>query len=107
MSMVNVCEGIGEVGGAAASEDTIEKALVELNWANVVLGDLVNKYSFYAAPDPEKALAYRAMVSDKEKNLEEKQSFQWYYDYNAIISFLQIAYDYTLKAQETLNKAIK
>lgn len=70
------------------------------------------EYGFSNKPDARAALRWSSQVpnentdTDKDKVLGQ-QSFKWFYEYDNIFNFVDIATDYVFKTKEALEKGLK
>jgi len=90
----------------------IEIALVKLEKADTLLNYWVQEYSFAEKPDPRAAIRWGSQVPTQNQDPERvkehgKQSCKWFYEYDMIFNFVDMAFDYIIATQEILNKAIE
>ena len=126
VSMINVVSGINGVNEVTAANVTekalkhelfetrtaIEDALIKLEKADTLLSYWTQEYGFADKPDPRAAIRWGSQVpsqnQDDEKEKEHgKQSYKWFYEYDMIFNFVDMAFDYIIATQEILKRAIE
>lgn len=80
----------------------IENATHELDKACHILNYWQNQYLFYKKPDPKAAVAWGNGTSLQTSH--ELQSARWYFDYEKITSFINIASDYVFAVRSMLKE---
>ena len=84
----------------------VENAICKLDKADMMLGHWVNEYVFTDRPDLSEAVkAWTSRDSEAESKMA-KQSIKWFYEYNLIIGFIDIVYDYVHASKKVLKKAV-
>lgn len=80
----------------------IENATHELDKACHILNYWQNQYLFNERPDPRAAVAWGN--SPEPKTPHKEQSARWYFDYEEITSFINIASDYVFAVRSMLKE---
>lgn len=81
----------------------LEEVLTKLEKANYILSKWIEDYGFAERPDPRAALA---CSSEKDRSEKAVQAFQWYYDYENILTMIEIAFDYVYESKKALSQVI-
>ncbi len=82
----------------------IEQAFIDLNKAVTILEYWTNAYNYHEKPDPRAAIAYGSGVA---KEPHYGQSAQWFYEYETIVRYIDIAHDYVHSAKAELARALE
>lgn len=93
------------------TRSSIEYADVALEKAEILLSYWTQEYSFSENPDPRAAIRWGGQVPSQNQDPEAvkrhgEQSFKWFYEYNRIFNFVDMAFDYLLEAKKILREAI-
>lgn len=83
--------------------DAIAQALIKLERANLILGEWLTDYGFGESPDP-----YLCFNSNLPSNDARKaEANKWFYEYDKILGFIEIAGDYVHETKKVLEEAIR
>lgn len=90
----------------------IEYALIKLERADTLLNHWTQEYGFVDNPDPRAAIRWGSQVpsqnqDDEREKTHGKQSYKWFFEYDFIFNFVEMAFDYIIATQEILSRAIK
>ena len=80
----------------------VATANVKLGQALLLLQDWMEEYCFNKSPDPRAAIKATSTLGGG--TVEEENSAKWYWDYNRIKGFVEIASDCVFDAQKALNE---
>jgi len=83
----------------------IERAFFELGKACFILNYWQNEYLFNEKPDPMAAVAWGSRTGPKTAHGE--QSAQWFFEYEWITNFINVASDYVFAARGNLKEIIE
>mgnify|MGYP000889802388 CR=1 FL=1 len=94
--------------GLFETRTAIKNALVKLDKADTILSHWVQEYGFSEKPDPRAATTWSAKVPDRNNpDRAGEQAFKWYWEYNTIFNFVDMAFDYIMETQKILNEAME
>lgn len=96
-------EGKQQVNDLLNKTNAIDDALLKLEKAMLILGKWDEDYSFNNNPTPQAALEFAKGIRSGD-DLEGKQSFKWFREYNTITTLINIASDYVYESKRTLEK---
>jgi len=86
---------------------SIENALVKLEKADTLLSHWTQEYGFNEKPDPRAAIEWgRSLKDDPGRSALGSFSAKWYWEYNSIFDFVNMAFDYIIESQKILNEAM-
>lgn len=86
----------------------IENALVKLEKADTLLNHWTQEYGFNQKPDPRAAIEWgRSLKGEPGRTALGSFSAKWYWEYNTIFHFVDMAFDYIIETQAILNKAVE
>jgi hypothetical protein len=83
----------------------IERVLLKLDKANMLLGLWANEYMSCDIPSPAEALKSWTAIHP-ERTTKTEQSFKWFYDYSRITGIIDIVSDYVYESREMLEKVV-
>jgi hypothetical protein len=83
---------------------TLEKALIKLENADMLLSHWVAVYGFSRKPDPK--LIFDNTEGDEELDRLKMQAFTWFVEYWKIYQFVDMALDYIQDSRDILEQVI-
>ncbi len=83
----------------------IERTFFELEKACLLLNYWQSEYLFYEKPDPRAAMTWGSRTGSQTDH--EKQSARWFFEYNWITNFINVASDYTHAAKGKLEEIVR
>lgn len=83
----------------------IENALENIKKAELILNHWADEYMFAEKPDPRLAIEY-GRSCPVSNDILKTQSATWFYDYNLIIQFINIATDYVYATKKELSEIL-
>lgn len=86
-------------------ESIVENVTQELEKACFILNYWQSEYLFYEKPDPRAAVTWGSSTGSQTDH--EKQSARWFFEYNWITNFINVASDYTHAAKGKLEEIVK
>lgn len=84
----------------------VENALIKLDRASMILGHWTDEYVFTEKPNPREAVKWLTSMGSEGITGKSGQSVKWFYEYNQIIGFVDIAFDYVFECKKLLEKAV-
>jgi len=88
------------------TRSSIEYALVKLEKADTLLNHWVQEYGFSEKPDPRAAIEWgRSLKDEPGRTALGSFSAKWYWEYDNIFNFVDMAFDYIMETQKILNVA--
>lgn len=86
----------------------IEDALIKLEKADTLLSHWLQEYEFNQKPDPRAAIEWeRSLKGEPGRTALGSFSAKWYWEYNTIFNFIDMAFDYIIETQAILSKAME
>jgi hypothetical protein len=88
--------------------EALEKSLLSLEKADLILTHLFDTYEFYEKPNfllNPMALA-SCMSKNKPKDKNEEILLSWLWDYQAIMTFMSIVNDYVCESKKIITAAL-
>lgn len=84
------------------AKDLISIIEHNLEKADFILSIWVEEYNFDEKPDPRAAIEY---MTRRNQDPHGKQSAKWFWEYNRIQNFIEIAMDYITNSQKLIKQS--